>query len=162
VLDSSPLGPDLTAAPDPFAGPVTDLAVLPGPGADLAPVPVVGVPARAPEGPHDVLGALLDDGEETLSLVLDGAVDTRLSADLDEILASIRVSAVRHVVVEMATVTDLDAAGLRFLLRVQDLVAERGGTVRLADPPDAVRDVVQGCGAAAVLGLTEEPEARPA
>jgi anti-anti-sigma factor len=108
---------------------------------------------RGSNSARDALDGLLDDGEDTLSLVLDGAVDVRLETELAEILASVRSSGVRHIVLEMATVTSIDAAGLRFLFAVRCLADERGGTVRLADATDAVLDVVAAAGAEEMLGL---------
>jgi ABC-type transporter Mla MlaB component len=46
----------------------------------------------------------------------------------------------------MATVTAMDAAGLRFLFAVRTLADERSGTVRLADPTDAVLALVTDAG----------------
>jgi anti-anti-sigma factor len=112
--------------------------------------------------PDGLLDGLLDDGEDTLSLVLDGAVDFRLEAQLAEILASVRSSGVRHIVLEMATVTSMDAAGLRFLFAVRSLADERGGTVRLADATGAVLDLVAAAGAEETLGLIDEAGGRPA
>jgi anti-anti-sigma factor len=162
----------------------------PAPGETLAPVepthdpadlgsapPVVPAPVlpAVPEPRHaaapDLLDGLFDDGQDTLSLVLDGAVDARLEAELAEILNSIRSSGVRHIVLEMATVTSMDAAGLRFLFAVRALVDERSGTLRLADPADAVRDLVTEAGVGSMLGLDDtdlggltddRPQARPA
>jgi anti-anti-sigma factor len=117
-------------------------------------------PARHP--PDGLLDGLLDDGEDTLSLVLDGAVDFRLEAQLAEILASVRSSGVRHIVLEMATVTSMDATGLRFLFAVRCLADERGGTVRLADATGAVLDLVAAAGAEETLGLIDDAGGRPA
>ncbi|MCW2569265.1 MAG: hypothetical protein JWN54_3362 [Mycobacterium sp.] len=132
-------------------GPAPQLPAVPEPGRDSARHPVDGL-----------LDGLLDDGEDTLSLVLDGAVDFRLEAQLAEILASVRSSGVRHIVLEMATVTSMDAAGLRFLFAVRCLADERGGTVRLADATGAVLDLVAAAGAEETLGLIDDAGGRPA
>jgi anti-anti-sigma factor len=136
VLDVPHPAPDLTTA---FAPALS--AVPPSPA------------EAAGEGGSDLLDGLLSDGEDTLSLVLDGAVDTRLEAELVEILDSIRSSGVRHIVLEMATVTAMDAAGLRFLFAVRALADERSGTVRLADPADVVLELVAAAGLGGMLGL---------
>jgi anti-anti-sigma factor len=110
---------------------------------------VPGLPVLPPSRDRhsgDLLAGLLDDGEDTLSLVLDGVVDIRLEAQLTALLDSIRSSGVRHIVLEMATVTSMDAAGLRFLSAVRDLAEERAGTVRLADPTHAVLGLVTDAG----------------
>jgi anti-anti-sigma factor len=140
-------------APDEPRSPV-ELTAVP----DLEPVAVTAVPPGTP----DLLDGLLDDGEDTLSLVFDGAVDFRLEAELAEVLGSIRSSPVRHIVLEMATVTSMDSAGLRFLFHLQSLAEERAGTVRLADPTDAVRELIQSSGATAILGLLDELAPRAA
>jgi anti-anti-sigma factor len=125
--------------------------------------PTDGEFAAAPEPAPDLLDGLLDDGEDTLSLVLDGAVDRRLEVQLAELLDSIRSSGIRHIVLEMATVTAMDATGLRFLLDVRRLADEREGTVRLADVPDEVLALVADAGVGDVLGLADgRTEARPA
>jgi anti-anti-sigma factor len=121
------------------------------------------VPERDPGVAGDPLDGLLDDDEDTLSLVLDGVVDARLETQLAGILDAIRSSGVRHIVLEMATVTSMDAAALRFLFAVRRLADERAGSVRLADAPAAVRAMVAAAGAAEVLdGADERPGARPA
>jgi anti-anti-sigma factor len=153
VLDASHPGSDAIHSP-------AELSVVP-PGPDLAIAPV---PEPRPAPVHDLLDGLLSDGEDTLSLVLDGAVDSRLEAELSEMLTSLRSADVRHIVLELASVTAMDAAGLRFLYAVQGLALERGGSVRLADPPDVVLDLIAENGAPAVPDGSAEvwPGARPA
>jgi anti-anti-sigma factor len=151
--------------------PVSALAMQREP--DLAVAPVVDVP-RTPGPAPDLLRGLMVGGEDTVSVVLDGAVDARLQDDLDEMLGSVRSSGVRNIVLELATVTFMDTTGLRFLFDLQRVADEHGGTVRLADPSAAVLDLIELSGAAEVFGLrpvtapaaadTTEgwPDARPA
>jgi anti-anti-sigma factor len=139
--------PDLTVA----AGPV--LPDLPGPTVGPPRPRLAAAPPIVDNPAPDLLDGLLDDGEDTLSLVLDGAVDRRLETQLAEILDSIRSSGIRHIVLEMATVTAMDAAGLRFLVAVRCLADEREGTVRLAQASDEVLALVAEVGAEELLGL---------
>jgi anti-anti-sigma factor len=133
------------------AQPAADPSVVTN-GPDLAVAPMSD--SRRAQGP-DLLDGLLSDGEDTLSLVLDGAVDDRLEADLAEMLASMRSAGIRHVVLELATVTSMDTTGLRFLFAVQGLALERGGSFRLADAPDVVLDLIAESGAGRALRLTD-------
>ncbi|HEY0487255.1 MAG TPA: STAS domain-containing protein [Mycobacteriales bacterium] len=137
------------------ADPPADLSLVP----DLPAAPV----------PGDLLDGLLSDGEDTLSLVLDGAVDDRLGAELAEMLSSLRASHIRHIVLELATVTAMDGTGLQFLFAVQGLALERGGSIRLADAPDVVLDLVAANAGGAALRFAASgdaaegwPGARPA
>jgi anti-anti-sigma factor len=151
VLDATQFDPAGVATPV-ESGPVT---------ADADPLALV--PDR--RGPElDLFDGLLVPDDDTLSLVLDGSVDARLDVELDDILRSLRASAVRHVVLELATVTFMDTTGLRFLFAVQTLADERGGSVRLADPPPAVRELLELSGASEIFtGLDPlDGEARPA
>jgi anti-anti-sigma factor len=149
VLDATHPGTPPPAPPPPAeAAALTELTAIP----DLAVAPIVD--ARPAPGP-DLLDGLLSDGEDTVSLVLDGAVDGRLEAELAEMLASLRSADVRHIVLELATVTAMDATGLRFLHAVQGLALERGGTVRFADPSGVVLDLLAESGSAGALRLTD-------
>lgn len=144
--------------PHPFPDPYSGSRPFPEPSGepDLAIAPVVDVAPTPHSGP-DLLDGLLGAGEDTLSLVLDGAVDSRLETSLDEMLGSVRSTGVRHIVLELATVTFMDTTGLRFLFELRRLVAERGGTVRLADPSTAVLELVALSGATDLFGLHPAP-----
>jgi anti-anti-sigma factor len=144
VPDDRRLVGDLAAVPD--------LAVL----TEIAPDPT-GPPPPGAEPPTDLLDGLLGEDEDTLSLVLDGAVDSALEAELAEVLESVRNSRVRHIVLELATVTAMDGTGLRFISAVRSLAVERGGTVRVADPTEAVVELLESSGAAATLGVLDAP-----
>jgi anti-anti-sigma factor len=97
---------------------------------------------ESPGAPTEFPGALFDvplsgpDG--VISLVLDGEVDQRLSAELDELLRSVRESTAREVVVELEHVTGMDSCGVDFLSALATLTKARGGQLRLADPPPAI------------------------
>jgi stage II sporulation protein AA (anti-sigma F factor antagonist) len=124
---------------------------------DLAIAPVdVGPASHRDPG---LLDGLLSAEEDTLCLVLDGAVDSRLAATLDQMLESVGATDVRHIVLELATVTFMDTTGLRFLFDLRRLAAERGGTVRLADPSPAVLELVELSGATDLFGVHPAPPA---
>lgn len=125
------------------------------PEPDLAVAPVGDVP-RA-QTTDDLLTGFMVGAGDTVSLVLDGAVDVRLAPDLKEMLATVRSSGVQHLVLELGTVTFMDTTGLRFLFDLQRLAEERGGSLRLADPSEAVLDLLEMSGAAEALGLPAGP-----
>ena len=85
-----------------------------------------------------------------------GSVELHLAGDLDHaarpslVQASDEIQALgaRTVVVHLAKVTFLDSAGINWLLQLRSSVLNAGGTVRLAEPSDAVRRTL------AVVGLT--------
>jgi anti-anti-sigma factor len=132
------------------------LTLVPPLGADLSVAPVLDSPPSPSAdtlGPPDLLDGLLADDEDTLSLVLDGAVDGSLEPDLAQMLTSLRTSSIRHVVLELASVTAMDVTGLRFLLAVQGLALERGGSIRFADLPDVVLELIAESGAGSALAL---------
>ncbi len=83
-----------------------------------------------------------------------GSVELRLAGELDHaarpslVQASDEIHGARNVVVHLGKVTFLDSAGINWLLQLRSSVLNTGGTVRLAEPSDAVRRTL------AVVGLT--------
>jgi anti-sigma B factor antagonist len=52
-------------------------------------------------------------------------------------------SGIRDVVLDVEYLTLIDSAGLELLLALMDEVADRGGQVRLVNPDDTVRKILQ-------------------
>jgi anti-sigma B factor antagonist len=90
-----------------------------------------------------------DSGDDTDRWVLVGELDSH-SADLVRQTVS---SDSARVVLDMASVSFIDSSGLRALVELHTAVGEGGGSLRIEDPSDAVRRVIELTGLAGHLGV---------
>jgi anti-anti-sigma factor len=90
-----------------------------------------------------------------LVLTLTGEYDISRTAELrDAILC--RHAGEDQVVVDVSGVTFLDSSGLRALLEVRSVLAERATTFTLMDPSDVVSRLLRITDTATVFGLPAE------
>jgi anti-sigma B factor antagonist len=103
---------------------------------------------------HEPVGLMLHlqsgEGRSRLSLV--GELDLATADDLVEFVRSLTG---RHelLLLDLALLDFIDACGLRALLHVQQLVAERGGSLRLSRPRPWVRKLLALTGLDTVLPM---------
>jgi anti-anti-sigma regulatory factor len=71
---------------------------------------------------------------------LEGALDLADLAQINEDL--LQVPSIQSVDIDLSRVTEIDAAGARFLTFLQEEAQVAGKTCRLTNPSDAIRDVV--------------------
>jgi len=78
----------------------------------------------------------LQDG--TLTLALDGRLDTNTSPDLE---AAVKLDGVKELVFDFSGLEYIASSGLRILLAAHKEMAAKGGTMRIANPNEMVRGV---------------------
>jgi len=71
---------------------------------------------------------------------LEGVLDLADLAQIDDDL--LQAPSIQSVDIDLSGVTEIDAAGVRFLAFLQEEAQVAGKTCRLANPSDAIRDVV--------------------
>ena len=83
----------------------------------------------------------------TLTVRLDGRLDTITSPDLEQALSDL--AGVAHLVLDFAGISYISSAGLRALLMLYRQMAANDGRVALVGLPETIRDVM------AVTGFLE-------
>jgi anti-anti-sigma factor len=106
---------------------------------------------------HEPAGLMchLQTGQRTSRLILVGELDLATADDLVAFVASLQ--GIHELVVDLALLDFIDVCGLRALVTVQQLVAERGGSLRLSRPRPLVRKMLALTGLDAVLPV--DPQA---
>jgi anti-anti-sigma factor len=81
--------------------------------------------------------------EETLSIALQGALDSDTAPDLDAALTNDIKPTTRVVAFNMAGVTFISSAGLRIIFKTLKLMKSRGGQVSVTQMSKGVRKVFE-------------------
>jgi anti-anti-sigma factor len=88
-----------------------------------------------------------------VSLRLSGEIDVATSSHLPEIVRALPAHLVRHVRLNLAGLTFVDAAGLTALIETRALVQSRGGRLSLQDPRPALVRLLEITNLAATFGV---------
>ncbi|WP_433789475.1 anti-sigma factor antagonist [Actinoplanes sp. CA-252034] len=93
-----------------------------------------------------------DDGDGVVRIMVSGEIDHDVSEALSIILINAaEQSGVRHVVVDLATVPFLGAAGVRSLLTGRQVAVRRGRAFSVANTHGIVGDTLRAAGVAGIL-----------
>jgi anti-sigma B factor antagonist len=84
----------------------------------------------------------VDDEKTKITYVISGRLDAEQSPELEAHLKRVTIP-VREIVFDFAGVTYVSSMGLRIVLVAYKLMHSRGGTFRMINIPDAVKDVFE-------------------
>ncbi|MFE6892060.1 STAS domain-containing protein [Streptomyces sp. NPDC057694] len=74
-----------------------------------------------------------------MTLTLDGELDTRSTPALCELTSQVLSEGSRHLTMDLAAVTECDAASLFTLLGIRQAIHHAGGSLTLANPSQCVQ-----------------------
>ncbi|GIE76878.1 hypothetical protein Aph02nite_28280 [Actinoplanes philippinensis] len=98
-----------------------------------------------------------DDGDGGVRIMVSGEIDHDVSEALSLILINAaEQSGVRHVVVDLATVPFLGAAGVRSLLTGRQVAVRHGRAFAVANAHGVVRDTLRAAGVAGILAVATD------
>jgi anti-anti-sigma factor len=84
---------------------------------------------------------------------VDGGLQAPIDDKLVERVQKLLVQGQRHILLDLAGVSDLDAAGIGELVRVHNLAAASNGEVRIAHPDARIRQLLATLGLLTVLNV---------
>jgi anti-sigma B factor antagonist len=84
---------------------------------------------------------------------LDGVLQAPIDDELIERVHELLVRGQRHILLDLAAVSDLDAAGVGELVRVHNLAAAANGEVRIVHPEPKTRELLGRLGLLTVLNV---------
>ena len=90
--------------------------------------------------------------EESLTLALQGRLDTTTSPQLDEAL-DVSLDGVQDLTLDFSELTYISSAGLRVLLRAQKKMNARKGTMRLTGVNETIREIFEVTGFSEILTI---------
>jgi anti-sigma B factor antagonist len=86
---------------------------------------------------------VVEVGPPRARLRVRGEIDIATCPHLDETVASVCAAGVDLLEIDLSEVTFMGSSGLASLLRAQRLAVENGGGVRLLEPSQVVRDLLE-------------------
>lgn len=97
-----------------------------------------------------------DDGDGGVRIMVSGEIDHDVSEALSLILINAaEQNTVRHLVVDLATTTFMDAAGVRSLLSGRQVALRHGRHFTVANARDNVKAILLAAGVAGMLSLDQ-------